>query len=155
MDGLLELIFEDITLQATFDLLDELLTREEITKFWHSEATHIDSVSAWRLALSEQNFDQPSTIFVQAKYAKVGEVMIANPLVRILQIKGFNELAVVFKKDDICAPCAPRWITELALGAKTLAARAQTSKYQCGFEPVTDQTTRLFTGEQKGPIIQL
>jgi hypothetical protein len=72
--------------------------------------------------------------------------------VRILRFEGSNEVAVVFGSGDVDATVRQDVVAKLAAGAKVLASSADVPEYYCGFEPATDEKTRLFSRDKIGPL---
>jgi hypothetical protein len=154
MDGLIELIFERVPDGAVDKLVNDLLQGVGILELSHSELGSLDPKKAGQdlMPLLKQEAE-PSSIFVRAAIATIGDVPIRSPLVRILRFEGSNEVAVVFGSADVDATDRQDVVTKLAAGAKVLASSADVPEYYCGFEPATDEKTRLFSWDKIGPLV--
>lgn len=62
-------------------------------------------------------------------------------------------MAIVFDSADIETTDRQSVVTKLAVGAAAIANRAEVSEYYCGFEPASDEKTRLFSRDKIGPLV--
>ena len=156
MDGLIELIFERVPDNAVVKLINGLLQGEGILELSHSERGSLDpkKIDHDLMPLLKQEAE-PSSILMRIANTTIGDVPIHNPLVRILHFEGSNEVAVVFDSEDVDATVRQDVVTKLAAGAKALANGADVPEYYCGFEPATDEKTRLFSKDKIGPLITI
>ncbi|MDO9437079.1 hypothetical protein [Hydrogenophaga sp.] len=156
MNGLVELIFERVPDVAVATMLSELLRRSGIQEMTHSELGKLDAETSFRdvIALLRHQAE-PSSIFIRAGIATVGAVRTRCPLVRLLRYEETNELTLAFERTDIEAVDRKDTIRMLSDGAKLLASSAGTAEYYCGFEPATDERTRLFSKSKIGPLVSV
>lgn len=156
MDGLIELIFERVPDGAVDELVKDRLVRGGICELAHSELGSLDpkKVGLNLISLLERE-DVPSSIFLRVGIVMIGDVPIRNPLIRILRFERCNEVMVVFNSIDIDATDRRCIVTRLAAGAKVLADALDVPDYCCGFEPATDEKTRLFSRDKIGPLLSL
>lgn len=156
MDGLIELIFERVPDGAIDKLVNDLLQGADILELSHSELGSLDPKMVGQDLMSLINQEsEPSSIFVRTVNVTIGDVLIRRPLLRILRFEGSNEVAVVFGAADVDETDRQHLVTKLAAGANVLASSADVSEYYCGFEPATDEKTRLFAKDKIGPLITL
>lgn len=154
MDGLIELIFERVPDGAVAKLVNDLLQGAEVLALSHSELGSLDIKKVGQdLMLLLKQEAEPSSIFVRSANATIGSVSIRGPLVRILRFEGSNEVALVFRGDDVDATDGQDVVAKLAAGAKVLSRNAEVQEYYCGFEPATDKETRLFSRDKIGPLV--
>jgi hypothetical protein len=156
MNGLVELIFEEVPDVAVNSLVSDLLNGAAITEISHSELGRCESNSV------ENNYfkflkltEDATSIIVKTKEISIGGVIINRPLVRMLRYHNLNEVAVIFDSLDVAKNNQRTAILNMAAGTKVLAKRSGVREFYCGFEPASDQSTRLFSGEKIGPITVL
>lgn len=156
MDGLIELIFERVPDGAVDKLLHDLLQGQGILELSHSELGSLEPTKGTQkllpLLLGQL---EPTSIFVRTANTMIGGVSIRSPLVRILRFDELNEVAVVFDRADVSAINQQDAVTMLWSGANVLARSAGVPEYYCGFEPATDESTRLFSTNKIGPLVAI
>ncbi|WP_426395237.1 hypothetical protein ACN9M1_13900 [Ralstonia sp. R-29] len=156
MDGLIELVFEGVPEHAVDKLVCDLRQGAAILEIFHSELGCLAPEQA------DQDLTQfltkettPVSLFVRTALVTVGGIPIRNPLVRVLRFAGVIEVTVVFESADIDAADRKDATTKLAAGTESLACSMGVSRYYCGFEPATDERTRLFSKGRLGPLIEI
>lgn len=153
MNGLVELIFENVPDRDVGRLVANLLQGADVTEISHSELGRLDpSEVGDSYARLFEAAEEPASIFVKIAGASLGDVLIRHPLVRILRCNESNEVAVVFADTDVDAIDRRGAVLRMAAGAKVLAQTCGVTQFYCGYEPATDDRTRLFSGERIGPI---
>jgi hypothetical protein len=155
MDGLIELIFESVSDDAVESLLNDLLQGAEVLELSHSELGSLDPTARQDLTQLINRTPEPSSITIHAASAKIADIRIRNPSLRVLRVESSNELAIFFSSTNIEAKDQTQLIIHLAKGAKELANRTDVPHYYCGFEPATDERTQLFSGSRIGPIVSI
>lgn len=155
MGELIELIFERVPDDAVVRLLGDLLQGAEIMDVKHSELGELDSRVGHDLMRYLEEMNVPAAIFVRATYATLIDIPIRFPLIRILRHELSNEVSVVFSADSIDESVRRLAAIKLSGAAQTLARRADVGEYYCGFEPATDERTRLFFNGQLGPMLTI
>ncbi|GGY20378.1 hypothetical protein [Paludibacterium paludis] len=156
MDGLIELIFEQVPDEAVGRLMNDLLQGVDILELSHSELGRLDPKKANfdLMTLLEQEAE-PLSLFVRTTTVTVEDVTIRSPMVRILRCGGVNEITVIFDRGDVDEAVRLNVGETLAAGAKAVASRANVSEYYCGFEPASDDKTRLFAKDKIGPLMTI
>jgi hypothetical protein len=153
MNGLVELIFEEVPDAAVNLLICALLNGTVEREIQHSElgAREAKEIGGKYLELLRMT-EGPASIFLKAAESSIGGVIIGHPLVRVLRCQDSNEVAFVFDSRDVRSSDRKDAVVKMALGAKVLAQRSNVTKFYCGFEPATDEKTRLFAEDVIGPL---
>lgn len=153
MNGLVELVFEKVPDRDVSQLVANLLQGAEVTEISHSELGRLEpSKVGDSYARLLKASEEPASVFVKSIGASLGGVLIRHPLVRILRYNESNEVAVVFVDTDVDATDRQDAVLRMAAGAKVLAQTCGVAKFYCGYEPATDDRTRLFCGDRIGPV---
>lgn len=156
MDGLIELIFENVPDDSVDRLVYDLLQGAGILEISHSELGRLEQKLVDQDLMSFLMKEaEPASIFVRAACVTVGGIPIRSPLIRILRFEGSNEVAVIFESVDISSTDRLGAVRKLAAGANVLASGANVPDYYCGFEPATDEVTRLFSRDAIGPLVEV
>lgn len=156
MGGLIELVFVRVPDGAVHKLVNDLSQSGDILEFSHSEVCGLNQEKAiLDLTLLLKYEVGPFSIFVRIANASIGGVPIRSSLVRILRFEGMNEVAFVFGSAEIEATDRQDAVEKLAAGAEALASGTGVLAYYCGFEPATDEKTRLFSNERMGPLVSI
>jgi hypothetical protein len=153
MNGLIELVFEKVPDGAVNGLVSALLQEAHITEVSHSELGDREpkEVGGNYLQLLKTTTD-PASIFVKAAETCIGRVPIYRPLVRILRCCESNEVTVVFDSQDVVTTDRQDAVFRMAAGARALAESSDVAEFYCGYEPATDERTRLFCRGKVGPL---
>jgi hypothetical protein len=156
MNGLVELIFEAVQNGAVKHLVYDLLNGAVVIGSSHSElgACELNTVDGDYLT-SLWEAETAVSIFIRADQISIGGVLINRPVIRILRYQDTNDVSLIFDNADVIAGDRKEALRGLATGAKVLAKDSEVPKFYCGFEPATDEETRLFSGEVMGPIRSL
>ncbi|WDZ95954.1 hypothetical protein Herbaro_21160 [Herbaspirillum sp. WKF16] len=156
MNGLVELIFEAVQNGAVKHLVDDLLKGGVVIGSSHSE------LGVCELNVIDENYltslweaETAVSVFIRADQISIGGVLINRPVIRILRYQNSNDVSLIFDSADVIESDREEALRGLAAGAKILAKNSEVPKFYCGFEPATDEKTRLFCGEVMGPIRSL
>lgn len=156
MDGLIELIFDAVPDGSVDGLVYGLLQEASPMELSHSELGLLDPKQLDQ-GLKEllKDGSVSASIFIRAASVRVGDVRISAPLIRILRSEGSSEVAVIFGSADIDPTDRQEASKKLLVGADLLARGADVADYFCGYEPATDESTRLFSRDRIGPLVRL
>lgn len=153
MNGLVELTFENVPDKSVNKLVSALLNGTPPSEIAHSELGNRDVSDLggdfFRLFAGA---DVPASMFIKTERLSVGGIEIHRPVIRILRLENFNEVTVVFDNSDVLAGDRKEALSLLATCAEALATESGVVEFYCGFEPSTDEATRLFTGKKIGPL---
>ncbi|WP_146749460.1 hypothetical protein [Paracidovorax anthurii] len=156
MNGLIELVFDGISVHYINGLVCEIIQQGNILEITGTEVGAIDaSRLEHELVSMLRNCLVPASMFLKVDLIEVGGVGISSPLLRILSFEGKGELAVLFEASDIDEASRNDAAIKLADGARSLAIKAQAHDFYCGFEPATDRKTRLFSANESGPVLNI
>ncbi len=154
MDGLIELVFENVPDDGIGKLIRHLLRGAGKLHVTHSELGELDPTKSVEELLPLLKLgEEAASIFIRTDVNMVGDVPIFDPLVRILRFDGANEVAVVFECRRTEESFFSEFITKLSARSQRLASDIGVQKYYCGFEPATDEATRLFSNDNIGPFL--
>jgi hypothetical protein len=156
MNGLVELVFEKVPDGAVNGLVSALLQEAHITKVSRSELGDREpkEVEGTYLQLLKAT-TEPASVFVKADETCIGGVSIHRPLVRILRCCESSEVTVVFDSQDVVTTDRQDAVLRMAAGARALAESSDVAEFYCGYEPATDEKTRLFCKGKVGPLTAL
>jgi hypothetical protein len=156
MNGLIELVFDNVPTDKLGELVYALLKKMNILQISHSENGDIDFEEITKNFVDHlcQQLEKLFCISVLGHDMLFGSVHIINPLIRLICVNGENTVELDFDRSDVGSVFQDVPI-RLAIEAKMLADRAGVTNFFCGFEPTIDESIRFFTRDKMGPLISL
>jgi hypothetical protein len=149
----IELVFDKVPTDTLSRLTLALLEKMNVTRVSHSEIGDVDlqTLDQGFVDLLCQQNECPFVVSVLGSDITIGSVHIRNPMLRFIRADGENMVELGFDDSDI-EGARDNFVVQIATEAKVLADHADVMHYFCGFEPATDESTRLFTGGKIGPL---
>lgn len=153
MGQLIGLVFEAVPVGALEPFVAELLSTEPPFDLSASEfemeagANLADCISVF----SSAQPPSPGMLSLRANRLLIGEASIFQPLVQLICAEGVIDALIVFEWEDTTSASGQTAIS-LRLGAERLALKHAARSFACGYEPVSDGATLIFSGRMEGPL---
>jgi hypothetical protein len=153
MGQLIELVFGAVPTDSLDPLVAELLSTEppfdlSASEFeMEADANLADYISVFSSA-------QPSSagmLRLRANRLLVGAASISQPLVQLICAEKVTDVLIAFEWDDATS-ASGQTVISLRHGAEQLALKHGVRSFACGYEPVSDDATLIFSSKMEGPL---
>lgn len=152
MNEIFEILFENINKEIVLDLfLDLLSSSDNLLEFTNSEDLHLNINDKKSLIKSMHEYD--NFIFIMKLDCLIlGSLSLKKVIVRIVKYLENYDIEVNWEVCNKDRMTFLRAVPELHSEVKKLARKYKVDKFYSGMEPASDKGTRLFTGDELGPL---
>lgn len=155
MSNLIEVVFEGVAKGCVMQLLALLIqSAEKLTGIQCSE----NIVLLVNDELSEEalnqllNFNGDVSVLFNLQDVKLGSIVLPSVQLRLVKYGSDYDIDFNFDYNELENVSMTTLINSLHSKAKTLASEFDITSFYGGMEPASDEDTRYFTDEEKGPL---
>jgi len=153
MSNLIELLFEGVAKNKVDSFVVRMSDEATLKSVAVSESSDLD-LRSWQgrvLEILESAAPKPSCVSLNLNRVELGEVTLTNPLIQVLMHDGNVDVSLSFLDSEISCDTAD-CVNALHHACLDISRVVDARAIICGYEPVSDQKTRFFTGATQGPL---